>query len=71
MKRKPKEDDIKAKRHIALKLVDVKGYDEFSRNDDHESLLARKFNTFLSRFKRNKERNFSRPRGKEDSDEKK
>lgn len=32
------------------------------------SLLARKFNNFLLRFKRNKGKNFSRPRSKEDGD---
>lgn len=47
MKRKPKEEKIKAKKDIALKIVDKNGDNEHSMDKEGESLLGRKFNKFL------------------------
>ncbi|XP_044500213.1 uncharacterized protein LOC123221421 [Mangifera indica] len=43
MKRKPKEEKIKAKKDIALKIVDKNGDNEHSMDKEGESLLGRKF----------------------------
>lgn len=50
MRRKPKKEEIKGKRDIALKLVDEKENEENSfMDEDDVSLLVRKFSKFLSR----------------------
>lgn len=53
MKRKPKEEKVKAKRDIALKANDEKEEEINSSMDkDDEILLTRKFIKFLSRSKK-------------------
>lgn len=67
MKRKPKLQEVKAKRYIALKVVDMKEEKRNSSMDkDDVSLLTRKFSKFLLRSKRNKRKGFARTKGNED-----
>lgn len=71
MKRKPYEEKVKAKKDIALKLLDEKEKKgNFFMDEDDVNLLARKFSKFLLRSKRNKEKEFTRQRGKKDDGKK-
>lgn len=56
MKRKSQEEETRAKRDIALKVVDEKEDDESSM-DEKDVSLAKRFNKFFLRSKKNKGRN--------------
>lgn len=65
MKRKPKDEETKVKRDIALEVIYDKEEDGSSSMDEEDtSLIARKFSKFLSRSKRSKKRSFLRPKRK-------
>lgn len=47
-------------------MINQKGYGDSSKDEENVSLIVWKFNKFFSQLKKNKGKNFIRPRNKED-----